>query len=604
MSKTKLNKTISTAIDTLIEKGAVTGSLPQEELYSAVPAEKMQDIEVLAEIMTRIEQAGISLGTSTTKAAAQFSGGSTPIPVTPKPLSTISSRAAGRDVPSVLEKIDDPVRMYLTQMGEIPLLTRDEEILHAKTTEVSRKVFRRLALESGLVFDFVIDTLQAVKEGNLAFDRTLKVNPSAQANSSFAVLHHSSRRLKKQAAEEGAEEGTSSNIDGGAGYELTKQDLEQRLGGHLTDLIELRDTARVGYELQLDKKLSAGERKVFARHMRSRHRCVAVLIEELHMQIAVVNDAITLLFKRHAEWANLIQQAKDFPSNKRRTKEGKPEWLSLLFELKQWEIKAMEPFSSFDRRFELLKRAMGVYDDAKRALSSGNLRLVVSIAKKYRNRGLSFLDLIQEGNTGLMKAVEKYEYRRGYKFSTYATWWIRQAITRSIADQARTIRIPVHMIETMSKLRVVQKRLLQIHGREPNIAEMAEAADIPVDEAERVMKIAKHPISLDRPIGDSEDSYFGDFIEDEGSDNPVELAGQGMLKERIGDVLDSLTFREREIVKLRYGIGDGYTYTLEEVGRIFRVTRERVRQIEAKAIRKLQHPIRARKLSGFLDGTA
>ncbi len=264
----------------------------------------------------------------------------------------------------------------------------------------------------------------------------------------------------------------------------------------------------------------------------------------------------------------------------------------------------MEPLSSLNRSFELLKRAMGVYDDAKRALSSGNLRLVVSIAKKYRNRGLSFLDLIQEGNTGLMKAVEKYEYRRGYKFSTYATWWIRQAITRSIADQARTIRIPVHMIETMSKLRVVQKRLLQIHGREPNIAEMAEAADIPVDEAERVMKIAKHPISLDRPIGDSEDSYFGDFIEDEGSDNPVELAGQGMLKERIGDVLDSLTFREREIVKLRYGIGDGYTYTLEEVGRIFRVTRERVRQIEAKAIRKLQHPIRARKLSGFLDGTA
>ena len=252
----------------------------------------------------------------------------------------------------------------------------------------------------------------------------------------------------------------------------------------------------------------------------------------------------------------------------------------------------------------LLFRAMDTYESAKKDLSSGNLRLVVSIAKKYRNRGLSFLDLIQEGNTGLMKAVEKYEYRRGYKFSTYATWWIRQAITRSIADQARTIRIPVHMIETMSKLRAVQKRLLQNLGREPSIEEMSEAAEIPVDEAQRVMKIAKHPISLDRPIGDSEDSYFGDFIEDESSENPVERAGQEMLKERIDDVLDSLTFREREIIKLRYGIGDGYTYTLEEVGRIFRVTRERVRQIEAKAIRKLQHPIRARKLAGFLEGTS
>lgn len=458
-------------------------------------------------------------------------------------------------------RIDDPVRMYLTQMGSIPLLRRDQEIALAKKIEVTRKRFRRKVLECDGVLSQVVDTLKRVHTGELPFDRTVKVSLTEN---------------------------------------LEKDKILQRMPHNLKTLEHLMEQNQRDFEVILNPRLDEEGKRKARRTLRQRRRKTVTLVEELSIRTQKVQPLMKKLEQisvRMDELEKQIELIKDDVSQRE-------ELATYEKELHDYMLQTLEEPCTLRKRVETVKTRFAEYEQAKRDLSGGNLRLVVSIAKKYRNRGLSFLDLIQEGNTGLMRAVDKYEYRRGYKFSTYATWWIRQAITRAIADQARTIRIPVHMIETMSKLRNVSKRLLQQLGREPTIEETAKEAGISVDETRRVLKISRHPISLDRPVGESEDSYFSDFIEDDAAESPVHAATQEMLKDKIDQVLKTLTYREREIIKLRYGLGDGYTYTLEEVGRIFKVTRERVRQIEAKAVRKLQHPVRCRQLEGFLDGKA
>jgi RNA polymerase primary sigma factor len=529
----------------LIDNARKKGYLTYDELNQELPEDAVDNID---DVLSKLEENGIEL---VDESEMEEEGRTRRRPEEEEATGKFSKTGGS-------ERIDDPVRMYLTQMGEIPLLTRDQEINLARQIEETRAAFRRLLLSAGFGIRQGIQILEDVKDGKLAFDRTLKVPTS--------------------------------------GTEPAKSEIQERLQENLVTLRKLYLKNQSEIEQLIRGETAAAARPEVVRRTSRRRRKCARLLEELQIQLKKVKPLIEFL---RDEWEKGRDFEKKWKRLRNRTDSDAGKTSQAAFEA--WCLRAMETPTRLERRLTVIETRYRGYDQAKRALSSGNLRLVVSIAKKYRNRGLSFLDLIQEGNTGLMKAVEKYEYRRGYKFSTYATWWIRQAITRSIADQARTIRIPVHMIETMSKLRNVQKKLVQLMGREPTIEEVAKEAAVPLEEAKRVTKIARHPISLDRPIGDGEDSYFGDFIEDETVESPVEGAGQEMLKERISSVLQTLSFREREIIRLRYGIGDGYTYTLEEVGRIFKVTRERVRQIEAKAVRKLQHPIRARLLEGFLE---